>query len=110
MEDLGKLGKVAVAWKERLKEGWGQPSLPAKVYQQHPAASLKHPFEKGLGFEKRVKVPPSSPPEPLPSPTPCPALWLRHMILKVWINFYQMRQEILFSPSIGRQVPGDLKE
>ena len=53
MEDLGKLGKVAVAWKERLKEGWGQPSLPAKVYQQHPAASLKHPFEKGLRFEKK---------------------------------------------------------
>ena len=32
MEDLGKLGKVAVTWKERLKEVWGQPSFPPIVY------------------------------------------------------------------------------
>ena len=52
MENLGKLGKVAVAWKERLKKGWGQPSLPAKVYEQHPAANLKHPLEERLRFER----------------------------------------------------------
>ena len=47
MEDLRKLWKVAVVWKERLKEGRWQPSLPPDVYQQNPAASLKHPVKVG---------------------------------------------------------------
>lgn len=32
MKGLRKLGKVAVAWKERLEEGGGKPSFVANVY------------------------------------------------------------------------------